>query len=254
MKTRKGRIGNEECRRRKKPLIKYNDEMLSSKIKHRWTRFWMKRSGLSRFGRIACQIAGWFEPPFYGRLPLSRFGPNGYISPSAIISHPKLSISKTCFIGDGVTIYQDREGEDVLLAEHVHLHQGTILQNGRGGAISIGIAAHLQPRCQISAYKGSVHIGKRVEIAPNCAFYPYNHSFSVDVPIRNQPLKSKGDIIIGDDVWLGFGVIVLDGVHIGNDAIVGAGSVVTKDLPENCIAVGNPAHVIKTRSELVKEE
>ena len=227
--------------------------MLSTKLKNRWARFWMKRSGLSRFGRTACQIAGWFEPPFYGRIPLSRFGPNGYISPTAIICHPKLSISKKCFIGDGVTIYQDREGEDVFLSEQVHIHRGTTLQNGRGGKITIGVDTHIQPRCQISAYKGSVYIGKRGEIAPNCAFYPYDHCFLPGVPIRKQSFKSKGDIIIGDDVWLGFGVIVLDGVRIGNGAVVGAGSVVTKNIPENCIAVGNPAHVIKTRSESAKK-
>lgn len=116
------------------------------------------------------------------------------------------------------------------------------------------MATLIQPRCQISAYKGSVHIGKRGEIAPNCAFYPYDHSFSLGVPIRQQPLKSKGDIIIGDDVWLGFGVIVLDGVNIGNGAIVGAGSVVTKNIPENCMAVGNPAHIVKNRSALVKKD
>ena len=115
------------------------------------------------------------------------------------------------------------------MAEQVHLHRDTTLQNGRGGAISIGAATHIQPRCQISAYKGSVHIGEKGEIAPNCAFYPYDHC------------------------WLGFGVIVLDGVHIGNGAIVGAGSVVTKNIPENCIAVGNPAYVIKTRSESAKK-
>ena len=137
------------------------------------------------------------------------------------------------------------------MAEQVHLHRDTTLQNGRGGAISIGVATHVQPRCQISAYKGSVHIGKRGEIAPNCAFYPYDHCFLSSAPIRNQPLKSKGDIIIGDDVWLGFGVIVLDGVHIGNGAIVGAGSVVTKNIPEESIAVGNPARIVKTRSEFV---
>ena len=228
--------------------------MILIKLKNRWARFWMKWSGLNRFGRMACQIAGWFEPPYYGRVPLSRFGPKSYISPTAIISHPKLRISKKCFIGDGVTIYQDREGEDVFLSEQVHLHRGTILQTGKGGTIAIGTDTHIQPRCQISAYKGSVCIGKRGEIAPNCAFYPYDHCFLPGASIRKQPLKSKGDIIIGDDVWLGFGVIVLNGVHIGNGAIVGAGSVVTKNIPENCIAVGNPAQVIKTRSESAKKD
>ena len=228
--------------------------MISINLKNRWARFWMRWSGLNRFGRMACQMAGWFEPPFYGRIPLSRLGPNGYISPTAIISHPKLSISKKCFIGDGVTIYQDRDGDKVSLSEQVYLHQGTTLQTGKGGSISIGFSTDLEPRCQISAYIGSVHIGKRGEIAPNCAFYPYDHGFLPGVPTRKQSLKSKGDIIIGDDVWLGFGVIVLDGVHIGNGAVVGAGSVVTKSIPENCIAVGNPAHVVKTRSESKKND
>jgi acetyltransferase-like isoleucine patch superfamily enzyme len=221
--------------------------MISLKLINWWERFWMKQSGLSRYGRFACRLAGCFEPPFYGRIPLARFGRNGYISPSAIISHPRLSLSKKCFIGDSVIIYQDREGGDILLSEEVHLHQGTALQNGREGAISIGKATHIQPRCQISAYKGSVYIGKRGEIAPNCAFYPYDHCFLPGVPIRKQNLKSRGDIVVGDDVWLGFGVIVLDGVHIGNGAIVGAGSVVTKNIPEDCIAAGNPARVLKTR-------
>lgn len=228
--------------------------MLSIKLKNRWVRFWMKRSGLSRFGRIACQIAGWFEPPYFGRIPLSLLGPKGYISPTAMINHSKLSISKKCFIGDGVIIYQDREGDTVFLSEQVHLHRGTTLQTGMGGTITIGAATHIQPRCQISAYKGSVHIGKRGEIAPNCAFYPYDHGLLPDIPIRKQPLKSKGDIIIGDDVWLGFGVIVLDGVHIGNGAVIGAGSVVTKNIPAESIAVGNPARIVKTRSELVKKD
>lgn len=228
--------------------------MLSTKLKNRWARFWMERSGLSHFGRIACRIAGWFEPPYYGRVLLSRFGPKGYISPTAIINHPKLSISKKCFIGDGVTIYQDRDGDIVFLSEQVHLHRGTTLQTGMGGRITIGTGTHIQLRCQISAYKGSVHIGKRGEIAPNCAFYPYDHSFLPGVPIRKQPLKSKGDIIIGDDVWLGFGVIVLDGVHIGNGAVIGAGSVVTKNIPAESMAVGNPARIVKTRSELIKKD
>jgi acetyltransferase-like isoleucine patch superfamily enzyme len=225
--------------------------MISIKFKNLWARFWMKHSGLSHFGRIACQIAGWFEPPYYGRLSLSRFGPNGYISPTAIIYHSKLRVGKKCFIGDGVIIYQDREGEAVHLSEQVHLHRGTTLQTGMGGKITIGDHTHIQPRCQISAYKGSVHIGKRGEIAPNCAFYPYDHGFLPGGPICKQPLKSKGDIILGDDVWLGYGVIILDGVHIGNGGVVGAGSVVTKNIPEESIAAGNPARIIKTRSDLV---
>jgi acetyltransferase-like isoleucine patch superfamily enzyme len=89
-----------------------------------------------------------------------------------------------------------------------------------------------------------------VSIAPNCAFYPYDHGIAPGKLILKQPLTTKGDIIIEDDVWLGVGVIVLSGVHIGTGAVIGAGSVVTRDIPEGAIAFGAPARVVKMRSGL----
>ena len=63
-------------------------------------------------------------------------------------------------------------------------------------------------------------------------------------------MKTRGGIRIADDVWIGFGVVVLDGVQIGEGAVIGAGSVVKSDIPSGAIAVGVPAQVIKMRSEL----
>ena len=102
----------------------------------------------------------------------------------------------------------------------------------------------------MSAYKGSVHIGCDVQIAPSCAFYPYDHGILPGELIRRQPLQTHGGITIDDDAWLGVGVIVLDGVRIGKGAVIGAGSVVTRDIPDGAIAVGVPAKVLKGRSEL----
>ncbi len=68
-----------------------------------------------------------------------------------------------------------------------------------------------------------------------------------------MPLESRGGIRVGDGAWLGFGVIVLDGATIGAGAIIGAGSVVTKDVPENAIAVGNPARVVASRGGAEEE-
>jgi acetyltransferase-like isoleucine patch superfamily enzyme len=62
-----------------------------------------------------------------------------------------------------------------------------------------------------------------------------------------QPLSSKGPIIVDDEAWLGYGALILDGVHIGTGAVIGAGSVVTKEIPAGSIAAGNPAKVIKMR-------
>ncbi len=72
--------------------------------------------------------------------------------------------------------------------------------------------------------------------------------------IRKQPLQSKGPIIIEDDAWLGFGAIVLSGVHIGKGAVIGAGAVVTHDVPEGAVAVGSPARVVKMRNDLSEAE
>jgi acetyltransferase-like isoleucine patch superfamily enzyme len=87
-------------------------------------------------------------------------------------------------------------------------------------------------------------------IASGCALYSYDHGILPNMLIGKQPLQSKGRILIDDDAWLGFGVIVLSGVRIGKGAVVGAGSVVTRDIPDGAIAVGSPARVIKMRSEL----
>jgi acetyltransferase-like isoleucine patch superfamily enzyme len=162
-----------------------------------------------------------------------------------------LKIGNNSFIGDRVTIFQ-ANGGSIKLGKEVQLYSDIILETGDGGCINIGAGTHIQPRCSLSAYKGSINIGCRVEIAPNCGFYPYDHGFDPEIRIRNQPLQTKGGIIVEDDSWLGFGVIVLDGVRIGEGAVVGAGSVVTKDIPDGAIATGVPARVIKMRTELIK--
>ncbi len=216
------------------------------RLKKGWTSFWMGLSGAGWLSGPATRLATWFVPPYYGRVRLAGLHVRGFRSPSAVIHHSNYQQGRNCFIGDEVLIYQDKAGGEVRLEDAVHLHRGTIIQTG-GGSVRIGAETHIQPRCQFSAYKGSITIGARVEIAPNCAFYPYNHGMAADTPIREQPLYSMGGIEIGDDAWLGFGVIVLDGAQIGNGAVIGAGSVVTGVIPDQSIAVGAPAKVVRMR-------
>ena len=215
-----------------------------------WRRFWMHYAGRSRFGKLSTWLAGLFLPPYYSKVFLSRMNANGYVSPKAILSHPSLGLGNNIFVDDDVMIYQDKDGGSVELGDGVKLFRETIIQTGQNGHIKVGSLTHIQPRCQLSAYKSPILIGQRVEIAPYCAFYPYNHGVLAGHPIRTQPLQSKGGIIIEDDAWLSVGVIVLDGVRVGNGAVVGAGAVVTKDLPANSISSGVPARVIKMRDNL----
>ena len=89
-----------------------------------------------------------------------------------------------------------------------------------------------------------VTFGDNVFIAPNCGFYTAGHP--IDAAERNKGLEYARPITVGDNVWIGAGVTVLPGVTIGDNCVIGAGSVVVKDIPANCIAVGNPCKVIKT--------
>jgi acetyltransferase-like isoleucine patch superfamily enzyme len=216
-----------------------------------WSRFWMRFAGLGYFGRIATYLATWSVPPYKERRRLARYNSKGYIAPSATIHHANLTLGANVFIGDRVTIFQVKNSGSVELGDRVRLHNDTCIETGDGGSLKIGPNTHIQPRCQLSAYKGAIQIGSGVQIAPNCAFYPYDHGIAPSQLIKDQPLQTKGGIIVDDDAWLGFGVIVLDGVRIGKGAVVGAGAVVTHDIPDGAIAAGVPARVINMRSNLV---
>jgi acetyltransferase-like isoleucine patch superfamily enzyme len=110
--------------------------------------------------------------------------------------------------------------------------------------------ASIHPRCQINAFVADIEIGRGVMMAPGCALYSYNHGILPASRIREQPLESKGGIVIGEESWLGVNVVVLSGVRIGAGAVLAAGAVVMHDVPEGAIVGGNPARVIKLRSAI----
>ena len=85
-------------------------------------------------------------------------------------------------------------------------------------------------------------IGSDVRIAPNVCFHAAGHEIS-----NLDYSHAGGQIVVGNEVWIGAGVIVLSGVTIGDRSVIGAGSVVTKDIPPDSVAVGMPARVIRTR-------
>jgi len=89
-----------------------------------------------------------------------------------------------------------------------------------------------------------VVFGDNIFIGPNCGFYTAEHP--LDAKTRNQGLEYAKPIKIGSDVWIGGNVTVIGGVTIGDNVVIGAGSVVVKDIPSNCVAVGNPCRPIKT--------
>lgn len=219
-------------------------------VNDRWQRFWMRFAGLGFAGKIFTRLAVINAPPHKARTALANKNKLGYIDPSATIYHPDIRYGRNIFIGERVIIFDRENGGFVELGDNIRIYRDTILEAGYGAYIKLGKDASIHPRCQINAYISAIEIGKGVMIAPNCALYSYNHGIDPAESIRDQPLESKGPIIIDEEVWIGVNVTILSGVHIGKGAVIGAGSVVMHDVPEGAIVGGNPARIIKLRKEL----
>lgn len=134
--------------------------------------------------------------------------------------------------------------EKITLQKNVKLNYGVILQPGYW-EIVIGENSLIN---QYSCLYGNIIIGQNVMIAPHVMLAGgFHKSDRIDVPMLFQGDGTKGKIKIGDDVWIGANAVVLDGVEIGNGCIIGAGSVVTKNVKDYDVVAGNPAKIIYNR-------
>lgn len=111
-----------------------------------------------------------------------------------------------------------------------------------GYNIELGENFYMNVNCVILD-EAKVTFGNNVFVAPNCSFYTAGHPF--DLEQRNKGLEYARPITVGDNVWIGGNVVVVPGVNIGDNCVIGAGSVVTKDIPANSLAAGNPCKVIR---------
>lgn len=94
---------------------------------------------------------------------------------------------------------------------------------------------------------GHIYVGDHVMFGPNVTITTANHPVNPELRLRG--LQYNKDVRIDDNAWIGAGVIILPGVHIGKNSVIGAGSVVTRDIPDNVVAVGNPCRVMRQISE-----
>jgi maltose O-acetyltransferase len=118
---------------------------------------------------------------------------------------------------------------------------------GDGHQIEIGDYAGIGVNCQVW---GPVRIGSEVVMGPEVVIITRDHRLDdPDVPIRLQGYGEAQPVVIGDNSFIGQRVIILPGVKIGRDVIVGAGAVVTRDVPDYAIVGGNPARVIRMRTQ-----
>ena len=187
--------------------------------------------------------------PFYDKLNLAElwlyrlkgvllyrgvfksFGSNSVIYPPMLIAHPRF-----IHIGDRVTI---RDG--------VRL-QAVVSKPGREPVLRIGNNVLIEQRVHIVCHS-RVTIGSNVSIAAHCAIVDVTHPMMNRNPSINAGshiLDVDSPVEIGDGVFIGFGAVVLPGVSIGECSVIGANSVVTRDIPAYCTAAGAPAVVLRT--------
>ncbi len=153
------------------------------------------------------------------------------------------------YIQDGVTLNSINFGYHLNMFAPVKL-----FVDQPGATIMIGEDTRIHGSC-LHAYS-SIKIGRRCLIAANCQIIDGSgHDLSFD-DVENR-INTKGvchPIIIEDDVWIGANTIVLPGVRIGKGSVIGAGSIITKDIPSMVIAAGNPAKVIRTSEQVVQDK
>lgn len=136
-------------------------------------------------------------------------------------------------------------GGKIIIGNNCELRSGAKLLT-HGGNITLGTNCSVNPYTILYGGK-NLTIGNNVRIAAHCVIIPSNHNYEdPTIPIVKQGLSGKG-ITIEDDVWLGCGVKVLDGVTISKGCVIGAGSVVTKSTEPYGVYVGVPARRIKLR-------
>jgi acetyltransferase-like isoleucine patch superfamily enzyme len=155
-----------------------------------------------------------------------------------------LHIGTGCNILKYVNISTTANNSLIVLSENVFIGDNSILRASEA-TLDIHIGAFVNHHSEIAAQL-RIELGAYSFLAPYVSIFDHDHGIKAGVYIQQQPL-TLSPVFIGKDVWCGVGAKILKGISIGNGAVIGAGAVVTKDVPENEIWVGIPAKKIGKR-------
>jgi acetyltransferase-like isoleucine patch superfamily enzyme len=246
-----------EVRILKTPLATQLHEERISPIK----RYWRKALGdvstahfiryelaTTLFGDLGGAAGYLLRKEFYGPL-FKRMGRGVILGKGITLRHPaRITLGDQVAIDDYVLLDAGGLGESsVHLGDQVIVSRNCVIQ-GKSGPLTIGARTDIGCNTVITTPAAGIEIGRAVLIAGNCYIGGSRYiADRLDLPLIDQGIYSKGPVIIEDGCWLGAGVTVLDGVRIGKGAIVGAGAVVTRDLPDYAVATGIPARVVQIR-------
>lgn len=150
-------------------------------------------------------------------------------------NYSRLNIGQKWIRGWCVKYFATQVGSNVDINKNAELSPYFIIGNNSGvGANSI--------------IGRETIIGNNVMMGPECIIYTRNHAFSrTDIPMNQQGMQDFKPVTIGSDVWIGSRVTILPGVKVGDGCVIGASSVVTKDVPNYAVVGGNPARILKFR-------
>lgn len=148
------------------------------------------------------------------------------------------------FFGRGLELQTGKDAS-ISFGKFVWIGDGTKIRCHEG-QVEIGDKTVMGQECTISAYR-RVRIGEQCVIADRTMFIDFDHGVvDTERPIRQQGIYME-DVVVGSNVWIGYGACVLRGVSVGDNAVIGTNSVVTKDVPANAVVGGVPARILRMR-------
>lgn len=225
-------------------LKRYQEKVLGD---DRFSTFLVYELATLLFSNLSGSLGYLLRKQFYPRL-FKKVGKGVIFGKGIVIRHPqRMTLGDRVAIDDyGLLDASGAGNEGMILGDDVVISRNCVIQ-GKTGPVVIGNKTDIGCNAIIGSTAG-IFIGNSVLIAANCYIGGGRYvSDRLEIPMMEQGVYSKGPLVIGNDVWLGAGATVLDGVQIGKGSIVGAGAVVTKNLPDYAVAVGVPAKVVKIR-------
>lgn len=152
-----------------------------------------------------------------------------------------ISLGSDCFIAPQANLFAE-PGRDIIIGDRCQIAADVFLH----GPVRLGRGCSINQASILDGGRGGIRIGNHTRIAANTCIFAFNHGMAADRLVQEQPVTSRG-VTIGQDVWIGANVSIVDGVTIGDRAVVGMGSVVTRDVPPGTKVAGNPARAIGNR-------
>lgn len=227
-----------------------------------FAKYWKKAGG-------DISLPGLFIYECFTLLAANLGGAAGYFLRKKLAGWLFRSAGTGLILGRGLTIRHPGRidfGDNVAVDDYVYidasgsgdigvqLRDGVILSRncmvlGKNGYVVFEERADIGCNCIFASVAG-ITVGAATIIAGNCYIGGgrYYHD-RLEPAIMDQGVYSRGEIVIGEKSWIGAGAVILDGVKIGSGAIVGAGSVVTRDVPEYAVVAGAPAKILRIREE-----